>query len=254
MMEARMNVFTGVLTALFKPAKGVDALQGALKYLWIPLVIILAASVVGKAVIAAPMQSKVQQEAADTALKAQTEQMSAEERASFEKDMEQIGGVETINTVANTAAIVFGIVGAAFALLYIGTFFFVAARTWGNGVNFSVMLSVAGLSLLPHALRNIVQMIYMGVTGVLLQYPGLGALVAPKDAMTAPSTAYAVLSQIDLWVIWGVIVLFGALMSKTVGLEKKRAVAGITAFVVITGLFQAVPTIVSGVFMRASGM
>lgn len=249
-----MHVISGILTAMFKPGKGVDALQGSLKYLWIALAAVLVLSVVGKAVVASPMSIKASQEAADAALEEQMKTMPAEERAQLEKDMEQFGGMDAVSGVANTAAIVFGIVGALVALLYVGTFFFVAAKTWGNSVGYPVMLSVAGLSLLPHAIRNVGQAIYMSATGVLLQHPGLGALVAPKDAMTPPSAAYAVLSQIDIWVVWGVFILFGALMSKTVGLEKKRAVAGVTVFVVVTGLFQAIPTIISGAFMKLGGM
>ena len=148
----------------------------------------------------------------------------------------------------------FGVVGALFAFLYIATFFFVAARTWALPVKYTSLLSIAGLSLVPHMIRNVIQTLYMASTGIWLQHQGLGALVAPKDAMTAPSAFYAVLAQVDLWIIWGVLILFGALLSKTVGLEKKRAVAGILAFVAITGIAQAVPTIIAGLFMSGSGV
>lgn len=247
-----MRVLSGIFTTLFRPAKGVDSLGDALKWLWIPLVIILATSVVGKAIVATPMQSAATQKAADATLKAQLDQMPEADRAQFEKDMGEGGTIETVSTIANTAAIVFGVVGSLFALLYIATFFFVAAKTWALPVKYTALLSIAGLALLPHTIRNVIQTIYMASTGVWLQHAGLGALVAPKDMMTAPSAFYAILSQIDLWVIWGVVILFGALMSKVVGIEKKRAVAAVLAFVVITGVAQAVPTIVTGVFMGGS--
>ncbi len=82
-------------------------------------------------------------------------------------------------------------VGAFFALLYIATFFFVAAKTWAMPVKYSSLLSIAGLALVPHTIRNVIQTIYMASTGVWLQHAGLGALVAPKDALTAPSAFYA---------------------------------------------------------------
>ncbi len=248
-----MRVLSGIFTTLFKPAKGVDSLGDALKWLWIPLVIILATTVVAKAVVATPMSVVAQKEAADAALRQSFEQMPEADRAQVEKDMAENNVIETAGTIANTAAIVFGVVGSLFALLYIATFFFVAARTWAMSVKYTSLLSIAGLSLVPHMFRNVIQTIYMASTGIWLQHQGLGALVAPKDALTAPSAFYAVLAQVDVWIVWGVLILFGALMSKTVGLEKKRAVAGILAFVAITGIAQAVPTIITGVFMGAAG-
>jgi hypothetical protein len=247
-----MRVLSGIFTSLFRPARGIDSLGDALKWLWIPLAIILATSVVAKAVVATPMQTVATQEATDAALKAQLDQMPEADRAQVEKDMGEGGVVDAVSSIANTAAIVFGVVGAFAALLYVATFFFVAAKTWAMPVKYTSLLSIAGLALLPHAMRNVIQTIYMTSTGVWLQHAGLGALVAPKDIMTAPSAPYAVLSQIDLWVVWGIVILFGAMLSKTVGLEKKRAVAAVLAFVVITGVMQAVPTIVTGVFMGGS--
>lgn len=249
-----MRVLSGIFTTLFKPAKGVDLLGDALKWLWIPLVIVLATTVVAKAVVATPMSVAAQKEATDAAIKQSFEQMPEAERAQAERELADSGALEAAGTIANTAAIVFGVVGSLFAFLYIATFFFVAARTWALPVKYTSLLSIAGLSLVPHMIRNVIQTMYMASTGIWLQYQGLGALVAPKDALTAPSAFYAVLAQVDLWIVWGVLILFGVLLSKTVGLEKKRAVAGILAFVAITGIAQAVPVIVTGVFMGASGM
>ncbi len=249
-----MRVLSGIFTALFKPAKGIDSLGDALKWLWIPLAIVLALSVVGKAVVATPMSVVANQEAQKAAIEKSFEDMPEADRAQAEKELADSGLMEASTSIANTAAIVFGVVGAFFALLYIATFFFVAAKTWAMPVKYSSLLSIAGLALVPHTIRNVIQTIYMASTGVWLQHAGLGALVAPKDALTAPSAFYAILSQVDLWVIWGIVILFGALMSKTVGLEKKRAVAGVLAFVAITGIIQAVPTIIAGAFMSGSGI
>lgn len=248
-----MQAFSSIVTALFRPAKGVDGAGAAIKWLWVPLAILLVASVVGKALVASPMQATAQQEAAQAAIQEQMKDLPKEEQAKFEQDMEAGGGLDTAMSIASTAAIVFGVVGSLIAILYVGTFFFVAAKTWANPVKFTSMLSVASLMFVPHAIRNIIQAVYMSSTGIWLQHAGLGALVAPKDLLTPPSAAYAVLSQIDLWVLWGLFILFGALLSTTIGFQKKRALTAMAAFVIITGLAQAVPTIVSGVFMGAGG-
>lgn len=248
-----MPAFSSIVTALFRPAKGVDGAGAAIKWLWVPLAILLVVSVVGKAIVASPMQAAVQQEVAQATIQEQMKDLPKEEQATFEQQMATGGELDTAMNIASTAAIVFGVVGALVAILYVGTFFFVAAKTWANPVKFTSMLSVASLMFVPHAIRNIIQAIYMSSTGIWLQHAGLGALVSPKDPMTPPSAAYAVLSQIDLWVVWGLFILFGALLSTTIGFQKKRALTAMAAFIVITGLAQAVPTVVSGVFMGAAG-
>jgi hypothetical protein len=84
---------------------------------------------------------------------------------------------------------------------------------------------------------------------VFLQHAGLGALVAPTDPTQAPGAAYAVLAQIDIWVVWGLAILFTALLSSAVGFERKRAITAMLTFVGITGVLQALPTLVAGAFM-----
>jgi hypothetical protein len=181
-----------------------------------------------------------------------------EQRRQYERDMAQFegemgieegGAMQAANSIAATAAMVFGILGAAVAILYIATFFFVAAKTWANPVGYTTMLTAAALSLVPHAIRNIIQAAYMGANGVFLQHAGLGALVAPTDPTQAPGAAYAVLAQIDIWVVWGLAILFTALLSSAVGFERKRAITAMLTFVGITGVLQALPTLVAGAFM-----
>jgi hypothetical protein len=91
----------------------------------------------------------------------------------------------------------------------------------------------------------------MSATGTWLAHAGLGAMVAPAKLTDPPGVVYAFMSQVDLWVIWSLAILFGALMSQTVGIGRKRAASGLLAFVAITAVLRAVPTLVAGVFMGA---
>jgi len=93
------------------------------------------------------------------------------------------------------------------------------------------------------------QAIYMSATGVFLQHPGLGGLVAPASPLDPPGLPYALLSQIDIWIVWGLVILFGALLSTTMGIGRKRAVTGLVTFVAITGILQAIPTLIAGAFL-----
>ncbi|MEN6430069.1 MAG: YIP1 family protein [Coriobacteriales bacterium] len=247
-----MHTLASILTALFRPTRGLDQVGPAIRWLWIPLAVVLIASVVCKAVVAAPLQAEAQQAAARAAMEQEMEKMPEADRARLEQDLSS-GEFDTAVGIANTAAIVFGVVGALVAIFYVATFFFIAAKTWAGGVSYTSMLSAAALMFIPHAIRNVIQAIYMGATGVFLAHPGLGALVAPQDPSAAPSVAYAFLSQIDIWVLWGLAIMFGALGSKTLGFTKKHAATAMIAFVAITMILQALPTIISGAFMGAVG-
>ena len=255
-----MRSFASILLGLFRPAKGVDGAGAAVKWLWIPLALILVASVLFKTAVSTPMKIEAQTAEAQAVIQEQIESMPEADQKQYEKDMAaaeasgEMSEDEALNTamqVTSVADIVFGALGALVAIVYTATFFFVAAKTWANPVKFSTMLTVGALSLLPNAIRNFIQGAYMASSGVWLRYSGLGALVAPKEATDAPGAAYAVLSQLDLFVIWGLFILVGALLSKTIGIDKKRVVPAMLVFIVVTGIVKAVPVLVSGLLSGA---
>lgn len=255
-----MRAISHVLLGLFRPTKGIDGAGDAVKWLWIPLTALLLVSVVVKVAVATPMSVEAVQAQVDAQMEKQLQSMPDEERRQYERDMARAEAegeftedqaLEMATNITSIAAFVFGALGAAFAVLYIAVFFFVAAKTWAAPVKFATMLTIASFSLIPHALRNVIQAGYMAATGVWLQHSGLGALVAPADPTQPPGAAYAVLSQLDIWVVWGVALLLGALLSASVGIGKKRAFSAVAVFVVITGVLQAVPTIVAGLFTGA---
>ncbi len=255
-----MRSFASILLGLFRPAKGIDGAGDAVKWLWIPLAVLLLGSVLFKTAVSTPMKIEYQTAQAEAIMQEQIDSMPEADRKQYEKDMAaaeangEITQDEVLTTamqVTSVADIVFGALGALVAILYTATFFFVAAKTWANPVRFPTMLTVSALSLLPNAIRNVIQGIHMTSTGVWLQHAGLGALVAPTEITEAPGAAYAVLSQIDLFVVWGLLILFGALLSKAIGVEKKRAVPAILVFIVVTGIVKAIPVIIGSLFTGA---
>lgn len=250
-----MRTFRNVALALFRPGRGVDGIAEALRWVWVPLVLLLVISVAAKTSVGTPLQMEAQQKAAQEQMKEQFgenfEEVSGPEGMESGPDGQPIEAVDAGSTIVSTSAMVFAVLGAVFSVLYIATFFFVAAKTWANPVGYPVMLSVASLSMVPIAFRNLVQAAYMSATGTWLAHAGLGAMVAPAKLTDPPGAVYAFLSQVDLWVVWSLATLFGALMSQTVGISRKRATSGLLAFVAITAVLRAVPTFIAGVFMGA---
>lgn len=258
-----MRALLSMLVALVRPARGLEKAGAAVKWLWIPLALVLMVSVAFKVSVATPLQLEAQMAEADAQMQAEMEKWPEEQRKEYEKaqaEGEASGdfvapetAVEQAGGIAGVAAMVFGVLGALVAIIYIATFFFVAAKTWANPVKYTTMLTVASLSLFPHAIRNIIQAVYMGSTGTWIAHNGLGALVAPATG-EAPGIVYALLGQIDIWVLWGLALLVGALFSSVVGFQKKKLVPAFAVFIGVTAVLQAVPTLVSALFMGAAGL
>lgn len=252
-----MRVFASVVSALFRPAKGVDGAAAALKWLWVPLTLLLVISAAAKAGVAAPLSFKATMEQAQEQVEKEqgrSTALSEGEQAEVEVLGQEMGAEQPgggVEAIVATSAMVFAVLGAVVAVFYTATFFFIAAKTWANTVKYSTMLSVGALSLVPTAMRNFLQAASMTATGQWIQHEGLGALVAPATVTDPPGVAYAFLSQVDIWVVWGVAVLFGALLSQTVGFGRKHAVTATLAFVGLTIILRAVPTLVTGVFLGA---
>lgn len=240
-----MKALLNILLALFRPATAVDRAGTSVKWLWLPVVGILVVSAVAKAAIGAPLEieetfgqiEQIEQVEVDGA------EVLPEEVIVTEGELPLDDG---LTAIASVTATVFGGLGALFGVLYVATFFFLAAKVWANQAGYTVMLTVAALSLVPHVIRNFIQAVYMQVTGDFLAHPGLGALVAPATPFDPPGVAYALLAQIDIWVIWGLVILALALFSKAVGFQKKQVIAAMATFVAVTGIFGAVPSLVAG--------
>ena len=255
-----MRPFLTMMAGLIKPTRAFDRIGPAARWLWIPLALILVASVLIKTSVAAPLKSAAMIEQADAFMEQEMESWPEEERMQYEKDMAEMeanGDImlettgDTAAAIVSTASMVFGVVGAIAAVLYVATFFFITAKTQANPVAFPTMLTVASFSLFPHAIRNIIQTVSMAASGEWIQHAGLGALVAPTEVTDAPGVAYAILSQIDIWTIWGLALTFGALLSTAVGFSRKRAVSAMLVFVSITGVMQALPIIAEGLLLGA---
>jgi len=246
-----MKAIGNALLALVRPAKGVDGMGAAIKWLWLPLTLLLVATVLFKVITTGPLMLAAEEESRQIVIAEQTKDMPEEERARFEQEV--IAAEEQMDTdgIVMTATIVFGILGAVASIVITGLFFFVAAKTSANPVGFPAMLSISALSFVPHALRNIVQTITMTVSGVWQQHQGLGSLVAPADATQTPGVVYGLLSQVDIWAVWALAILFGALLSKTIGFEKKKAVTTTVAFVAVAVLIKMVPVLLDMVVAQS---
>ena len=263
-----MKGLGSMVVALFRPKRGFDGLAVGAKWLWLLPLALLIVSAMLKAGVSTPLVMKEQEAFIAEQMGQVTidgeSAMASDEPASSDSEKEKARAeaepgspdvvvpddqMATVSAIATTSAVVFGGIGAAVAVLFTAFFFFIAGKVAAKETRFGAFLTLASVAFVPHALRNLVQTLYMNATGIALQHEGLGALVAPADPAVAPPLSYALLSQIDIWVIWGLVILAGGLVSALAGFDRKRAWTSFGAYVAIVALLQAVPTIVSGAFM-----
>ncbi len=253
-----MKPLLTMVTALVRPRHAFGAMDaGAIRWIWIVPLVLLAASAMAKGAVNAPLVFTEQQEALERRMSGPVgTEMSGEEApkdVEIAQPMLPEEEIAVVSTVATTSAIVFAGIGSVAAVVLAALFFFIAAKVSAKELRYTAPLTVVSIGLLPHALRNVVQTLYISATGSPLTHAGLGALVAPADVTEAPPLSYAVLSQIDLWVIWGLLILFGGLTSSLIGLERKRALTAFSAFVAIVFVLQAVPVLIQGAFIGMGG-
>lgn len=262
-----MKSIGSMMVALFRPRRGFDGLAEGARWLWLLPFVLLVASAMLKAGVSTPlvmqqrdaftreqMSEPVEQGSAERSAGSSVKDSGSFETDAFTTDEDATGdGTAALSMVATTSAVVFGGIGAAVSVLFTALFFFIAGKVAARETRFGAYLTLASAAFIPHVLRNIVQTLYMLATGIGLSHPGLGALVAPADPTVAPPLSYALLSQIDVWVLWGLALLAGGLTSKLVGFERPRAWTAFGSFVVVVIVAQAIPTIVSGALMGLAG-
>jgi len=248
-----MKALVGVLTALFRPATGLDRVGAAARWLWVPLMLLVVASVVVEVVIGVPLQTQEMMEQLEATAETGMDGIPAE-KESVVIEGEEFQSTELnggLGDIAVVAGVVMGALATVIGLLYRATFFFIAGKIWTNPVPYTTMLTLASISMLPIMGLNFIQAAYMAVTGDFLAYSGLGALVAPENPLEPPGLAYALLHQIDIGVIWGLLILAFALSSQAIGFQRKQITMVMTAFIAVTGILVAVPTLVAAMFLAA---
>lgn len=268
----RMNMLFG---ALFRPKATFARLAEGVKWAWVPALVVLLAASLANVVVSVPLQVKANIDFANaqtagedgggrvvvgrgrTGVRvdaAEEEKAKAAEEAAKgpEGGGDIIGGPpadaeQQAIPLQMTAGLVFGAVGVIASLLMAALFFFVAGKVWAKRVTFTTYVSMVALAAMPLAARDILQTAYQAITGTWIQHQGISSFVAAKDAIVHGGLDYGLLSQIDVWAIWALALLYvGAKLSA--GFEKKRALIAVGIFAVVTVLLRAAPAIMTGIF------
>ena len=179
-----MKGLGSMVVALFRPKRGFDGLAVGAKWLWLLPLALLIVSAMLKAGVSTPLVMKEQEAFIAEQMGQVTidgeSAMASDEPASSDSEKEKARAeaepgspdvvvpddqMATVSAIATTSAVVFGGIGAAVAVLFTAFFFFIAGKVAAKETRFGAFLTLASVAFVPHALRNLVQTLYMHATG-----------------------------------------------------------------------------------------
>ncbi len=112
----------------------------------------------------------------------------------------------------------------------------------GSRASRAADFSLAGWSMLPYAVRHLVQIIWMLSTHTMITRPGVSGFI-PADATGVMAFAGALLGLVDIYLVWQVLLLmFGATAGS--GLKRGKVVGVVLISILILLALQALPAFV----------
>jgi hypothetical protein len=123
-----------------------------------------------------------------------------------------------------------------------------AQRWWQGDARFLTLLSVVSLSLVPLAIRDFGQALYMAARHRVLLHPGLSALIAPPGRSAFGRIAYALLGQVDAFALW-TLVLLAVAVSVTRERGKLRPMMTMLLIGVLAAAVASVPSFAIAPFL-----
>jgi hypothetical protein len=223
---------------------------------WLPALLALLL-VVLPVLAAAPHRAQQQREAVAAIQEQQSEQreMTAREQEQMEQAM-NIAASPFITTVFPAVA---GVAGAVVGWLVWAGALYLGSMALGGRSSFGQMFRMVIWTWLPYALRGLLQIIYILVSGQIIANPGLSGFVvdnrAPVEEMVVapPSMGQMLLAgllgRVDLFLFWNLILLVLGVMVATRLPRRKAVVVTLGVWLLLTAL-SLLPTLIGGFFSQ----
>lgn len=231
-----MHALKTALMTYVRPRAAFERLRERPAYVWLWALVVLVAATTLHTAVYAPRMIELQNEVIESQGLDQGE------------DAIPANVRESLETVSIVTAYVAGPLGLAAGALIVAVILYAVAKAWGAQAGFALTLGTVVMARLPEALRALVQSGYMLATGSWVDHQGLGAMVATPDVLTSPNVGYALLSLVDAFSIWS-IVLFAVGLVVALGLPRKRALIIVGAYVALGVVMTVVPVALSSAVM-----
>jgi hypothetical protein len=207
-------------------------------HLLAPALVVFVALVI-VTLVSAPAASELAREQAEQQVAAQMGSLSGEQAEQVEASLETF----TSPLFIGATGIVLGVLGLIVTWLLRGVVLFFISYLFGTEYKYKQMVTLVLWSWWPFALRDLVQAVYVVVNGQLVINRGLSFLVASGDQVQdAGNLVYGLLSQVDLFLAWHLVLVAVGLAVTTRSSTIKTAL-GTVAYWALTALVGLAPTL-----------
>jgi len=211
-----------------------------------PVLVILVSLVVVTAV-STPLLSEVSRQQAEEQIEAQMGSLSGEDAEQVRRSLDTF----TSPLFLGVTAIAIGTLGLVLTWLFRGAVLFLISYLFGTDNRYIQMVTVVLWTWLPFALRDVVQAIYVVLNGQLVVHRGLSFLVASSDqAQHAGNLLYGLLSQVDVFLVWHLVLVAIALTVSTRSTTLKTAL-GTVGYWAVTAVVGLAPTLLGTLVGRS---
>jgi hypothetical protein len=227
---------------------------------WLPA-LLAALLIVLPIVVAAPLTARQAREAFLAAQEQMGERVDGEMSAEEQARVEQAMSITASPLITAVFPAVGGVVGRVVGWLAWAGALYLAGLAVGGRSTFGQMFRMVVWAWLPYVLRGLLQTVYILASGQLIAHPGLSGLVqgdrpVSEMVLTPPSPGQtllvALLSQVDLFLIWNLILLVIGVTVVTRLPRRKAILLTLGVWLLLTAL-SLVPALVGSLFARQVG-
>ncbi|HUW14384.1 MAG TPA: hypothetical protein VM537_31970 [Anaerolineae bacterium] len=199
--ERRTNSLSLFISLIDRPATALAEVAAHPKWRWLLPTILLVGAMVASIVLTSPLTT-------DQAQRTMQQQVAALPAGTAEMARAQIDRLQQPGFVL-AMAIAGGLLGLALAWLLASAILYFSMVISGADLHFSALFATLPWVWLPFALRDVVQTGWILFRNRLIANPGLSYLVSSgKPLEDATNLLYGVLSYVDLFVLWHLVLVF----------------------------------------------
>ena len=237
--EDKMNLWQLLVSVIDRPAVTMSYVGKKPGWAWLTPALLVLVGLIVFSVVTAPYTSEL-------ALRQAQQQMASLPPQQAEQAAAQVEKFTSPPVIA-AFSIVGGLVAMAVIWLVSAGVLYFLGLVAGGETNFAQSFAILAWSWLPYSVRNLVMAAYVAYSGKLIN-PGLSSLVATGDqAKDAANWLYGLLSQVDLFYLWHLVLVIVGLAAVGRFSKTKATIVGLIYLAVTTAL-SLVPTLVGSMF------
>lgn len=232
--ETSKNHFGWFLTTFIKPGKTMHEIASAEKGSWLLPLLLLTLLTLINIWTAGPLRQQAMLNNPGE-LPESFQYMSPEQQEQYMAAQASAAGPTQVYIFPGIGAVV----GLWMSWFVLGGVLHLVLTLLGSRSTNTASFNLAAWASLPFAIRLIVQIVAMLTTHQLIKSPGLSGFIA-DDATGALAVLRIMLSMVDVYLIWQIVLLWIGSAS-TAGLQRGKALGGILISVLLVLVMAALP-------------